>query len=153
MKAQSRIQRLSLPTRRPSGPAPARRKGRAWLASLAVLSLATGTWLAACAREQLSPQVLQVKADLQVLRDAVTRYKAANRGQAPSSLDELVSSGAAGQATFSEGLPRDPWQNPYVYRLGEEGSYNVLSLGRDGMEGGYGEDADVDLEMLRRGSI
>ena len=153
MKARSRIQRLSLPTRSVPDPPPGRRRGRAWLACLVVASLATGSWLAACAREELSPQVLQVKADLQVLRDAVTRYKAANRGEAPGSLDELVSSQSTGQSSLSEGLPRDPWQNPYVYRRGEGGDYNVLSLGRDGMEGGFGEDADVDLEMLRRGSI
>jgi general secretion pathway protein G len=42
-----------------------------------------------------------------------------------------------------EGLS-DPWGRPYAYRLpGEHGAYDVFSLGRDGKEGGEGEDADI----------
>lgn len=44
------------------------------------------------------------------------------------------------------GLPQDPWGAAYVYRspgtANPEG-YDLLSLGRDGKEGGQGEDADV----------
>jgi general secretion pathway protein G len=108
----------------------------------------------ACSREKLSPEVRQVKTDLQLLRDAVTRYKAAHRGQAPRSLEDLIAPGMEGTDYLGMPLPRDPWQHPYVYQVTDEhGAYNVRSLGRDGMEGGYGADADVDLEMLRAGRI
>lgn len=41
-------------------------------------------------------------------------------------------------------LPMDPWGNPYVYRCpGQHGEYDILSYGRDGKEGGEGEDADI----------
>jgi general secretion pathway protein G len=43
-------------------------------------------------------------------------------------------------------VPADPWGRPYVYRSpGTQGGdgYELLSLGRDGREGGEGEDADV----------
>lgn len=43
-------------------------------------------------------------------------------------------------------VPLDPWGRPYVYRSpGPEGSggYELLSQGRDGREGGEGEDADI----------
>lgn len=43
-------------------------------------------------------------------------------------------------------VPADPWGRPYVYRSpGTQGGdgYELLSLGRDGREGGDGEDADV----------
>lgn len=46
-------------------------------------------------------------------------------------------------------VPLDPWGNPYVYRFpGEKNpqggaSFDLLSLGADGREGGEGEDADV----------
>lgn len=41
-------------------------------------------------------------------------------------------------------LPLDPWGNAYVYRMpGQHGDYDVLSYGRDGREGGDGEDADI----------
>ncbi|MEM1159405.1 MAG: type II secretion system major pseudopilin GspG [Pseudomonadota bacterium] len=46
----------------------------------------------------------------------------------------------------SEGLA-DPWGRDYLYRApGEAGRpFDVLSLGRDGVEGGQGEDADLKL--------
>lgn len=38
----------------------------------------------------------------------------------------------------------DPWNRPYRYRYpGQNGEFDVYSLGRDGSEGGQGEDADV----------
>lgn len=43
-------------------------------------------------------------------------------------------------------VPDDPWGNPYVYESPgrvNPGSYDLYSLGRDGREGGEGEDADV----------
>lgn len=39
-------------------------------------------------------------------------------------------------------VPMDPWGRPYVYRS-EAGVYELFSLGRDGKEGGSGEDSDV----------
>jgi general secretion pathway protein G len=42
-----------------------------------------------------------------------------------------------------EGL-MDPWGKPFGYRQpGEHGAYDVFSLGRDGKEGGAGEDRDI----------
>jgi len=38
----------------------------------------------------------------------------------------------------------DPWGNPYRYASpGEHSDFDLFSLGRDGQEGGEGEDADV----------
>jgi general secretion pathway protein G len=38
----------------------------------------------------------------------------------------------------------DPWGNPYEYRSpGDNGDYDLFTLGADGQEGGDGEDADV----------
>lgn len=44
-------------------------------------------------------------------------------------------------------VPNDPWAHPYVYESpGTEnpGSYDLASLGRDGLEGGQGADADIE---------
>jgi len=43
-------------------------------------------------------------------------------------------------------VPPDPWGRPFVYRSpGNEGrDYEIVSLGRDGREGGSGEDADIN---------
>ncbi len=43
-------------------------------------------------------------------------------------------------------VPLDPWDRPYIYRYpGEQnpGSFDLLTLGRDGEPGGEDEDADV----------
>ena len=43
-------------------------------------------------------------------------------------------------------VPIDPWGRPYIYRYpGEQnpGSFDLLTLGRDGEPGGEDEDADV----------
>jgi general secretion pathway protein G len=43
-------------------------------------------------------------------------------------------------------LPLDPWGRPYVYRSPGEvnpESFDLLSYGRDGQQGGTGEDADI----------
>ena len=38
----------------------------------------------------------------------------------------------------------DPWDNPYRYRFpGQNGEYDLFSLGADGQEGGDGENRDV----------
>ena len=39
---------------------------------------------------------------------------------------------------------RDPWHNDYVYRRpGENGPFDIISLGADGSAGGEGTDADI----------
>ena len=43
-------------------------------------------------------------------------------------------------------LPLDPWGRPYLYRspgVANPWSYDLVSVGRDGREGGAGEDADL----------
>jgi general secretion pathway protein G len=58
----------------------------------------------------------------------------------PPSLDESKWKGPY----LQKEIPADPWGNAYVYRMpGQHGDYDILSYGRDGREGGEGEDADV----------
>jgi general secretion pathway protein G len=41
-------------------------------------------------------------------------------------------------------VPNDPWGNPYVYRMpGQHGTYDLISYGSDGNEGGAGAATDV----------
>lgn len=41
-------------------------------------------------------------------------------------------------------VPNDPWDNPYIYRFpGENGPFDLYTLGLDGQSGGEGENADV----------
>jgi general secretion pathway protein G len=41
-------------------------------------------------------------------------------------------------------LPSDPWGRPYLYlNPGQHGPYDIMSLGRDGAQGGESEDVDI----------
>lgn len=45
---------------------------------------------------------------------------------------------------LSKEVPQDPWNNQYIYRSpGRNGGFEILSFGKDGVEGGEGENADV----------
>ena len=45
---------------------------------------------------------------------------------------------------LSKAVPQDPWGRDYLYRSpGEHGEYDLSSLGKDGREGGDGENQDV----------
>jgi general secretion pathway protein G len=79
----------------------------------------------------------------------VTIVEAANMiytmtGQWPLTLDDLRrSKGKDGEPMPSiQGIRKDPWGNPYIYEVGDDGPV-ARSLGRDKREGGEGEDADL----------
>jgi general secretion pathway protein G len=41
-------------------------------------------------------------------------------------------------------VPNDPWGRPYVYRApGQHGSFDIISYGADGQEGGIGAGVDI----------
>ncbi|MCH8542937.1 MAG: type II secretion system major pseudopilin GspG [Alcanivorax sp.] len=48
-------------------------------------------------------------------------------------------------------IPEDPWGNDYVYiSPGSSGPYDLISLGADGVEGGEGNNADLNYRELQR---
>ena len=45
---------------------------------------------------------------------------------------------------YVKNLPKDPWGNPYQYLYpGNNGEFDIYTLGRDGRPGGEGIDADI----------
>ena len=45
---------------------------------------------------------------------------------------------------YLERVPEDPWGNPYLYlNPGNQGEFDIYTLGRDGSPGGEGVDADI----------
>jgi general secretion pathway protein G len=51
-----------------------------------------------------------------------------------------------GPYLIKPGILNDPWDRPYIYRCpGQHGAYDIFSYGRDGIEGGEGEDADIAI--------
>lgn len=79
-------------------------------------------------------------------------YYRLNVGQFPDAsqgLGALVSqpSGATGwngpYLDAQNGVPTDPWGEPFIYEVVGPGQVVVRSLGRDKQEGGEGQDADI----------
>lgn len=69
-------------------------------------------------------------------------------GNYPENLEDLVTDPGApnwnGPYLRKGQVPKDPWGNDYEYRVpGQNGPYDIWSLGADGEEGGEGEDADI----------
>ncbi len=45
---------------------------------------------------------------------------------------------------YMKKLPRDPWEQPYIYLApGAHGDFDLFSYGPDGESGGEGDDADI----------
>ena len=86
------------------------------------------------------------KAQIALLETALDTYRL-DTGKYPKTLQALrVDPGDVKRwdgPYLPKPVPMDPWGNPYIYKLGEKGEYELISLGSDGAEGGEGEDADI----------
>ena len=88
------------------------------------------------------------KAQIEALSISIDLYRL-EVGAYPPTLEALVTqpSGVGrwnGPYLRKPVLPKDPWGHDYQYRLpGQHGSYDLYSLGADGVEGGEGNNADL----------
>ncbi len=90
-------------------------------------------------------QVRMLKSALDTMRLDVGRYPTKEEGLAMlevSPKDERTSRKWQGPY-LSEGVPLDPWGNPYQYSPGTNISVVLYSFGADGQAGGEGNNADV----------
>lgn len=97
--------------------------------------------------EEWDPSEGEVRSDLITLHFAVSEYMSRSGGRAPQSLAELLEADEDGYALVydPENLV-DPWGQPYHYEPAADGESmpRIHTLGRDGLPGGEGADADVD---------
>jgi general secretion pathway protein G len=95
-------------------------------------------------------QTKVAKAQIDSLEKALDQYRL-DVGHYPSTEEGLQALVAApsGETNWAgpylrKGIPADPWGRAYVYNQpGSHGDYDLLSYGKDGREGGTGEDADI----------
>jgi len=96
----------------------------------------------------------QTRVQIKSLQQALELFKLDN-GFYPTTdqgLDALVRAPEAGRIPknyrkggYIDRTPKDPWGNPYVYvSPGQHGDYDISSYGADGVQGGEGEDADIN---------
>ena len=74
--------------------------------------------------------------DFPAIVQAIDTYRLRS-GHLPPDLHALVTAGIAEQ------VPTDPWNRPYLYALRNRAA-SLASLGRDGIPGGAGSDADSE---------
>lgn len=111
--------------------------------------------------DQNNATLMQMLADLSTLSEALESYEKDMYGlpKGEAGLEELVASTAAVMASrkhreggYLEQLPLDPWNRAYLYEAsqlgGVRGTYEIKSLGADGLPGGSEQDADVSTDQL-----
>ena len=95
----------------------------------------------------------KAKADIATLDQALELYRLNNLNYpatsdglgalvtAPPSLTDPTRYQAGG---YIKKLPKDPWGRDYKYENpGKHGTFDIYTLGADGIEGGTGENADI----------
>jgi general secretion pathway protein G len=96
-------------------------------------------------------KVKAAKIQIESLTSALDLY-ALDTGRYPSSSEGLEAlmqspgSVASWNGPYLKGtiVPKDPWGRSYIYRApGQHGSYDIVSYGADGQEGGTGAAADI----------
>lgn len=101
-------------------------------------------------------QVKIAKAQIKEISNALDLYKLDNYFYPSTSqgLNALVEkpSGSPEPKNWKAGgymkkLPQDPWGNDYIY-ITEGGSFEIISLGADGAEGGEDEAADISSKDI-----
>jgi general secretion pathway protein G len=96
-------------------------------------------------------QITKAKQDIRALESALKLYRldTFRYPDTEAGLDALVTPPQDPNARWPAGgyldrLPKDPWDRPYLYlHPGNQGEFDVYTLGRDGQQGGDGLDADI----------
>jgi general secretion pathway protein G len=89
-------------------------------------------------------QIEELGAGLDLYHLEVGRYPTNDEGLQALATAPTGVAGWNGPYLKKRDIPVDPWGNTYQYRYpGENGDYDLYSLGRDNVDGGEGEDADV----------
>ena len=89
-------------------------------------------------------QIAEFGAGLDLFHLEVGRYPTTEEGLVALSNEPTGVDNWNGPYLKKKDVPDDPWGNTYRYRSpGENGDYDLYSLGRDDADGGEDEDADV----------
>jgi general secretion pathway protein G len=121
------------------------------LVVLAILGLLAGLvgpqvmkFLGSSKTKTASLQISDLGATLDLYRLEVGRYPSTSEGLEALVADPGNTPNWNGPYLKKAQVPKDPWGNEYQYRSpGQNGPYDIWSLGADGRDGGEGEDQDI----------
>ena len=96
-------------------------------------------------------QVVKVQQDIRAMESALRLYRLDNfrYPDTEEGLAALVTPPQDPNARWPAGgyldrLPKDPWDQDYIYlHPGNQGDFDIYTLGRDGQQGGDGIDSDM----------
>jgi len=89
-------------------------------------------------------QIAEFGAGLDLFHLEVGRYPTTDEGLAALVVEPTGVTNWNGPYVKKNKIPEDPWGNSYHYHSpGDNGDYDLYSLGRDNASGGDGENADV----------
>lgn len=121
------------------------------LVVLAILGLLAGLvgpqvmkFLGSSKTKTAALQIEDLSATLDLYRLEVGSYPSTSQGLEALVADPGNTPNWNGPYLKKSQVPKDPWGNDYQYRApGQNGPYDIWSLGADGREGGEGENRDV----------
>jgi general secretion pathway protein G len=121
------------------------------LVVLAILGLLAGLvgpqvmkFLGSSKTKTAALQIEDLSATLDLYRLEVGRYPNTTEGLKALVSDPGNAPNWNGPYLKKATVPKDPWGNEYQYRApGQNGPFDIWSLGADGQEGGEGEDKDL----------
>lgn len=88
-------------------------------------------------------QIDQLEGALGLFRFDVGRYPSTAEGMIALNQNPGIQNWS-GPYLDKKNLPKDPWGRDYQYRSpGQNGDYDLYSLGADGIEGGDSDNADI----------
>ncbi len=90
----------------------------------------------------------KVRSDLSSIGNVLDTFSTKNGGDYPDSLERLVEKAGNGKSYLRQSVvPKDPWDNEYVYNPPEGNApFELICYGKDGVPGGEGEDRDLSFQ-------
>ena len=119
------------------------------MAVIVIIGLIAGLAVPAIIGKLDDSKIGAAETQLKLLQSCLKSYYMDN-DKYPEKLEDLINNPDGskkwkGPYLEDGALPKDPWDNDYVYVIpGENGKdYNLMSYGRDKAAGGEGNDADI----------
>ena len=119
---------------------PPSRKGKLIVAGVSLVATAGAFGIARLTFDKtLSPLQRQTRAEIRGLEGYFKDFHRIT-GRFPGQAENFY---PLLQVGLLKDYPKDPWGNPYQYRMSDKGKGYIMSYGSDGVPGGAGEAADL----------